>query len=117
MKRSSVASLETEKHAVLGRRFSVLEMEHSGVELGRHKESSSKLQRSTDPKISVKWREPAVFGQHHVSLWPRSRPFFALKRFELREAARHLQQMMERRGAGEPLFSVNGCCDAMRLRG
>ncbi|MCG2629287.1 hypothetical protein L6654_21845 [Bradyrhizobium sp. WYCCWR 13023] len=71
--------------------LSVLEMEHSRVELDRHKESSSKLQGSTDPKISVKWRGPAVFGQHHVSLWPRSRPFFALKRFELREDAHNVQ--------------------------
>jgi hypothetical protein len=42
MKLSSIASLEAETRAALGRRFSVLEMEHSGVELERHTESSSK---------------------------------------------------------------------------
>src|SRR5260221_5872086 len=59
MKLSSVASLEVETRTALGRRPSVLEMEHSGVELERHKESSSKLHGSTLLKISVKWRRLA----------------------------------------------------------
>jgi len=48
---SSVASPEAK---TIGRRFSVLEMEHSGVELERHEESSSKYDGSTDLKISLK---------------------------------------------------------------
>jgi len=53
---SSVASPEAKTIAALGRRFSVLEMEHSGVELERHEESSSKYDGSTDLKISLKSR-------------------------------------------------------------
>jgi hypothetical protein len=52
--------LEAETIAALGRRFSVLEMEHSGVELERREESSSKYDGSTDLKISVKWRGLAL---------------------------------------------------------
>jgi hypothetical protein len=54
MKLSSDASLETGRLAALGRRFSVLEIKGSDVELERHKESSSKLDGSTLLKISVK---------------------------------------------------------------
>ncbi len=69
MKHSSVASLEAETRTALGRRLSVLEMEHSGVELERHKESSSKLHGSTLLKISVKWRRLARKSQSLRDAW------------------------------------------------
>jgi hypothetical protein len=59
MELSSVASPEAKTIAALGGRFSVLEMEHSRVELERREESSSKCDGSTDLKISVKWCELA----------------------------------------------------------
>jgi hypothetical protein len=52
---SSDALLDARRLTALGRRFSVLEIEVSDVELERHKESSSKSRGSTLLKISVKW--------------------------------------------------------------
>src|SRR6266702_5058216 len=69
MKLSSVASLEAETCTALGRRPSVLEMEHSGVEPERHTESSSKLDGSTLLKISVKWRRLARKCQAVCDAW------------------------------------------------
>jgi hypothetical protein len=54
VKLSSNPSLEAGRLAALGRRFSVLEMELSGVELERHTEMSRKLRGSSLLKISVK---------------------------------------------------------------
>jgi hypothetical protein len=51
---SSDALLGAGRLTALGRRFSVLEIEVSDVELERHKESSSKSHGSTLLKISVK---------------------------------------------------------------
>jgi hypothetical protein len=128
MKLSSVASLEAETRTALGGRLSVLELELSGVELERHKESSSKLHGSDLLKISLKWRRlarkcqalcdaKATSTQHDVSLRPRSSPIVAARRFELRESAHGLQRVMARRAVGEPPFSVNGCCDAAQPDG
>jgi len=104
--------------------LSVLEMEHSRMELERHEESSSKHDGSTDLKSSIKWRGLAVKYRAACRAWATCcvvaatiEPIVATKRFELRETARNLQRVMAPQAAGEPVFSVNGCCDAMRSRG